>query len=69
MSANNFFKADDELLSPEEAAKILGVTTGTLSVWRSAKRYPLGYVKLGRRAIRYRREDLMAFIEAGRIER
>jgi excisionase family DNA binding protein len=37
------------LLTPAEAAEILGVTVGTLTVWRSTRRYPLRYMKLGGR--------------------
>lgn len=51
-----------ELITDTEAAKVLGVTVGTLQVWRSKNRYPLKYVKVGR-LIRYRREDILAFIE------
>ena len=69
MKTSPFFKSDAELLQPEEAAKILGVSAGTLGVWRCTKRYPLPYVKLGSRAIRYRLADVMNFIEAGRVER
>lgn len=50
------------LLSPAKAAEILGVTVDTLSVWRCVKRYPsLRYVKVGR-SVRYRREDIDAFV-------
>jgi|KBSSwiStaDraftv2_1062776.scaffolds.fasta_scaffold3016248_1 predicted DNA-binding transcriptional regulator AlpA len=51
----------DELLNEEAAAKILGTATGTLQVWRSTKRYPLPYVKIGR-SVRYRRSAISAFI-------
>lgn len=51
------------LLPPEEAAAILGVTIGTLSVWRSTNRYALKYVKAGR-LVRYRPEDIQTFIDS-----
>ena len=36
----------DRLLTPEQTAEMLGVTMGTLSVWRCTKRYPgLRYTK------------------------
>lgn len=54
------------LLTPDEAADLLGVTVGTLSVWRCTARYPLPYVKVGR-CVRYRREDIGAFIEANTV--
>ena len=52
-----------DLLAPPEAATVLGVATGTLEVWRCTRRYPLPYVKVGR-LVRYRRADLLAFIES-----
>ena len=54
------------LLSPQEAADMLGTTPGVLSVWRSNKRYDLKYVKIGK-SVRYRLEDLQAFIESRTI--
>ncbi len=50
-----------ELLSTEEAAKVLDVTPGTLMVWRSVKRYPLKYLRIGRK-VRSRQTDLDEFL-------
>jgi predicted DNA-binding transcriptional regulator AlpA len=52
-----------ELLNTEQAAKILQVTPATLMVWRSTKRYPLKFVRVGRN-VRYRSSDLEAFLDA-----
>ena len=52
----------DDLLLPEQTAAILCVTTGTLSVWRSTRRYTLKYVKVGR-MVRYRYRDILEFID------
>lgn len=52
------------LLTPMQAAEQLGVTPHTLSVWRCTNRYPLRYVRVGR-LIRYRQDDIEAFISAG----
>ena len=41
----------EPLLTPAETAELLGVTVGTLQVWRTTKRYPLPYVKMGRRVM------------------
>ena len=51
------------LLTKEEVSGILGITVGTLAVWRATKRYNLPYVKSGR-LIRYREEDVQAFIDS-----
>lgn len=52
-----------QLLTKEDVSGILGVTTGTLAVWRTTKRYNLPYVKSGR-LVRYRDEDVQAFINS-----
>jgi excisionase family DNA binding protein len=49
------------LLTPEQAAGILGVTAGTLNVWRATRRYPLPFVKIGRKVM-YRTDDLERFV-------
>ncbi len=54
-----------ELLTEKQAAEKLNVTCGTLSVWRATRRYPLKYVRIGRK-IRYRPQDIEEFIE-GRV--
>jgi hypothetical protein len=50
-------------LSPAETANILGVTKGTLAVWRCTKRYYLPFVRIGRKVF-YRAEDVSAFVES-----
>ena len=37
--------------TPNETARYLGVTVGTLQVWRTTKRYPLAYLKIGRKVM------------------
>lgn len=56
-------KTVDALLTPDETAAALDVTPGTLQVWRTTKRYPLKYVKVGKN-VRYRLADVQAFIES-----
>ena len=51
------------LVDEKRAAEILGITPGTLSVWRCVRTYRLPYTKIGR-AVRYRVEDLEQFIES-----
>jgi excisionase family DNA binding protein len=52
---------ETELISADEAAKYLGVSAGTLAVWRSTKRYFLPFVKVGH-LVRYRPNDLSEFV-------
>jgi hypothetical protein len=53
----------NDLLTSEEAANVLGLKNAhTLSVWRTTKRYPLPYIKVGR-MVRYRIDDLKTFLQ------
>lgn len=51
------------LLTPQKTADELGVTTGTLAVWRSTGRYKLPFVKVGRKVM-YRAEDIQSFVQS-----
>lgn len=57
---------DIELLTPAQMAEFLGVTPGTLAVWRCTKRYALPYIKIGR-SVRYSRAHGNQFIAARTI--
>ena len=52
----------DQLLSQEDAARLLAVQPDTLAQWRARGQGP-AFCKLGR-AIRYRRRDLSAYVDA-----
>ena len=52
-----------DLLSPDQAAATIDVTSGTLSVWRSTGRYGIPFIKIGRK-VRYRKSDLLAWLES-----
>lgn len=56
--------APSDLLDEKEVAATLGIAPGTLRNWRSL-RIGVPYVKLGKRAVRYRRADVDAFIASG----
>lgn len=51
------------LISEKETAERLRIAVATLRVWRSTKRYPLRYLKIGR-CVRYRPEDVERFMES-----
>lgn len=53
----------DDLLSPEAAASLLQLSPRTLASWRSLGRNELPFYRVGAR-IRYRRADLLAWLEA-----
>lgn len=55
---------EQELLDTKSAAKRLGLSHQTLEKWRSQHRGPR-FVKLGNKAVRYRKSDLDVFIEGG----
>ena len=52
----------DVLIRQEEAATILGVTPRTLEAWRYRGEGP-PWVRISGRCVRYRKSDLLAFIE------
>jgi predicted DNA-binding transcriptional regulator AlpA len=56
-----------QLLEPPEAASILGVRTRTLSAWRCQGIGPR-YLRIHRRLVRYKREDLENWVEANMQE-
>ncbi len=62
MTIGEIIKVSRDLLDEREAAELLGVKTGTLSVWRSCGRYKIPYIKVGAR-VRYRRAHLEAWLE------
>jgi len=55
--------AAKKILPPAEAAEYLDVTVGTLAQWRHHKRYPLKYIRVGRK-IAYRVRDLEQFLDS-----
>lgn len=51
------------LLTEKQAAERLQLSPATLQVWRCTRRVNLPFVKVGR-LVRYRAEDLQAFIDS-----
>ena len=61
-SKSVFDYSDDDLVSPEIVSCTLGITEGTLAVWRCTGRYPIKYVKVGGR-VRYFAGDIKAYLK------
>lgn len=57
-----------DILTEEEAAKLLQIRPQTLALWRCSGRYAIPFVRLGPKLIRYRREDLDAFLESRSVK-
>jgi excisionase family DNA binding protein len=55
------------LLSPQEVADYLGVPVGTVYRWRVHREGPIGF-RVGKH-VRYRTEDVEAWLEAQRDDR
>ena len=55
-----------QLLDPQAAANFLGMSAGTLAVWRCTKRYDLPYIKVGHK-IMYDVADLLEFLESRKV--
>lgn len=56
----------DELLTAKDVASYLGVSEATLADWRYRRRGP-DYILVGR-LVRYRRESLVAWLDARSIQ-
>lgn len=56
----------EPLISPAEAAEVLGVKVQTLSVWRCSGRHGLPFLKVGA-AVKYRRSDLEDWLSGRRF--
>jgi len=54
-------QSKEQLLSPPQAAKFLGVSMDTLAQWRSQRRGP-PYIKLEGRLVRYRVVQLEKYL-------
>jgi len=61
MEIQEITKASTDILDENASAALLGLSPGTLSVWRSTGRYKLPFIKVGRK-VRYRRTDLDAWL-------
>lgn len=53
-------------LNERQMCDVLGISPKTAQAWRHNGRGPSWY-RLGRRLVRYRAEDVTAFIEDGRV--
>jgi excisionase family DNA binding protein len=52
----------DNLLTPLQVAELLGVSSGTLAVWRSNGTCQIPYIKIGR-CVRYKRSVIERFLD------
>ncbi len=53
----------DKLLSTDQTSDFLGITKDTLAVWRTTKRYPIPYIKVGH-LIKYKLSDLERWLDS-----
>ena len=53
--------SDDELTTPRNISNAIGISEGTLAVWRCTGRYPLRYIKVGK-SVKYRVGDVRDFL-------
>jgi hypothetical protein len=59
--------ANQRLLDGKAAARLLGCTPAALALWRKEHRGP-SYVRIGRRLIRYRPEDVRIWVDGCRVQ-
>jgi len=57
--------AQEFVVTPEEAADLLGVSVRTIRYWVAERRIP--YFHLGR-FIRFKPAELVAFLDSGRVD-
>lgn len=60
--ADRGFVVVTDLLTTEEAADVLGVSPRTMEGWRVKDQGPK-FLRIGGRLVRYRREDLAAWLK------
>jgi hypothetical protein len=61
---------DSALLTPEQAAEIMGITTKTLREWNNSHRHRhvLSPIRFTHKHVRYERKRVLAFIEKCRTQ-
>ena len=59
-------KENFPILDEKQMCEVLGISPKTAQSWRHAGRGPTWY-RLGTRLVRYRAEDVTAFLEGGRV--
>lgn len=64
---NLILSPNTELLNSYQAAEYIGVTPGTLEVWRCTKRYHIPFIKVGR-LVRYRKSALDIFLDQQTVD-
>ena len=57
----------EKLLNTNELSAMLGVTVNTLQIWRHQGKGPR-YIKLSRRAVRYRQQDVLDWMNTSVVE-
>lgn len=57
------FRTTADLLTTDQVANALGLSSRTLAAWRSSRSNSLPYVKTGSR-VRYRSQDVVAWLES-----
>lgn len=50
-----------DLMTPDQAASLLGISPRTLATWRSTGRYSVPYIKVGSK-VRYPRKNLIDWL-------
>lgn len=53
-------------VTTESAAEFLGISKGTLAIWRCTKRHQIPFYKIGKNVF-YKKDDLEAFVESTRV--
>lgn len=57
----------EKLMTPREAASVLGVSVQTLANWRATRLVDLPFIKLGGKHVRYRPSAVNAWLDANSV--
>jgi len=55
---------DWNMINAKQAAEILGVKVGTIHTWMFNKKIPFPYYKISTRVIRFKRTEVLAYLES-----
>lgn len=55
------------LMTREQAAEYLGISSSTLANWACTKKFKIPYFRIGR-SVRYRKSDLDEFVQSGEVD-
>jgi excisionase family DNA binding protein len=66
MESTKTIRVPDRLLTPEQAAELLGLSKATLATWRASRKV-LPFVRVGSKAVRYSEEAIREYARRNQV--